>query len=150
MTNQRRGAPNGNRNAWKHGFYSSTFHEHEHQLFAESPGVDLTAEIALLRIANLRTMQALDSSPADFEAELSALRALTLSIRSITTLIRTRSLALELGGLSLDDLTQTLQDALHDDPSSGDDQPLTDVLKAVSQAASAADPASDDQDAKDA
>ena len=37
MTKRKRGAPRGNRNALKHGFYSAAFKEQERRLLARLP-----------------------------------------------------------------------------------------------------------------
>ena len=91
MTSKKRGAPRGNHNAFKHGFYSSAFKEQERRLLAQLSPADLSAEVDLLRIAMFRFVQALNAStsPLDAEAQLSALRALTLGTHSIARLLRT-------------------------------------------------------------
>ncbi len=92
---KKRGAPPGNQNAYKHGFYSAAFKAAEQRLLSELPAHDLTAEIELIRIGSLRLLQALDASgkPTDLATQLTALRILNLSAHSITSLLRTQAWA---------------------------------------------------------
>ena len=94
MKTKRRGARPGNRNAWKHGFYSSAFKEKERRLLSRMPAADLAAEIDLIRIANYRFLEALNNAPTplDVETQLAAVRAVNLSAQSITSLIRAQAL----------------------------------------------------------
>jgi hypothetical protein len=106
MKTKTRGAPRGNRNALKHGFYSSIFKENERRVLSSIPLTDLSGEIELIRVANFRFLQALNMSqePLDVETQLAAVRAVNLSAQSITSLIRAQALA----ALTADD------DKLHD------------------------------------
>ncbi len=90
MTKRKRGAPRGNRNAFKHGFYSAAFKDSERRLLSRLSPADLSSEIDLIRIANFRLLQALGRSPAplDVDRQLAILRAVTLSTQSITALLR--------------------------------------------------------------
>ncbi len=105
----KRGAPLGNHNAYKHGFYSAAFKAAEQRLLVEIPPADLTAEIQVIRVNSLRFLQAINaaSQPLDFATQLSALRAPNLSAHSITSLLRAqvlnaaaRDYAAELDGLA--------------------------------------------------
>ncbi len=89
------GAPLGNQNAYKHGFYSAAFKAAEQRLLSEVPAHDLTAEIELIRIGSLRLLEALDAAgkPTDLSTQLTALRILNLSAHSITSLLRTQAWA---------------------------------------------------------
>jgi len=89
---RRRGAPVGNVNAYKHGFYSAHFKQHEQQILDERSSQDLVDEIGLVRIATSRFLGSLqaDTSPRDIETELSILRAINLGALSINSLVRTR------------------------------------------------------------
>ncbi len=91
---RKRGAPLGNHNACKHGFYSSAFKASEQRLLAEMPAQDLSAEIELIRVTSLRFLQALDAAgkTTDLDTQLSALRVLNLSAHSIAALLRTQAL----------------------------------------------------------
>ena len=88
------GAPLGNHNAYKHGFYSAAFKAAEKRLLSEMPPEDLTAEIQLIRVTSLRFLEAINAAaqPLDFDTQLAALRALNLSARSITSLLRAQAL----------------------------------------------------------
>jgi len=94
-TKSPRGAPHGNRNALKHGFYSSVFKAHERRVLSQLPLTDLAGEIELIRVANYRFLEALNLSkaPLDVDTQLAALRAVNLSAQSITSLIRAQALA---------------------------------------------------------
>jgi hypothetical protein len=89
-----RGAQPGNDNAFQHGFYSAAFKDTEARLLDESSDIDLTAEIELIRVMNMRFLESLKSAdqPLDPETQLSALRAVTLSAQAITGLIRIQNL----------------------------------------------------------
>ena len=86
----KRGAPRGNKNALKHGFYSSAFTARERRLLQGLPAADFSAEIELIRVANLHLIQSLVASPhqVDIETQLSTLRAIALSTHSIASLVR--------------------------------------------------------------
>ena len=94
MKNKHRGGQTGNHNALKHGFYSSAFKQHERRLLTQMPASDLIAEIDLIRIANYRFLEALNTlqTPLDVETQLAAVRAVNLSAQSITSLIRAQAL----------------------------------------------------------
>ncbi len=91
MPPKKRGAPHGNRNALKHGFYSAAFRQQERRLLARLSPTDLSSEIDLIRIANFRLLEALSQSPAplDVDQQLAIVRAVNLSTQSITALLRT-------------------------------------------------------------
>src|SRR4030042_2096841 len=55
-----RGAPKGNLNALKHGFYSRLFHANETSTLGDDQSVSLEHEITLLRVMIRRTMQLAD------------------------------------------------------------------------------------------
>jgi hypothetical protein len=87
----KRGAPPGNHNALKHGFYSAHFKQAEGRILSRMSVADLTAEIEVMRIGTRRFLEAQAALPPgalDFEAQLSALRAITLGVESINRLVR--------------------------------------------------------------
>ena len=92
----KRGAQPGNDNAYKHGFYSASYKADEARLLDESQASDLSAEIELIRVMNMRYLESLKASsePLDAETQLSALRAVTLSVQAITGLLRLQNLRL--------------------------------------------------------
>ena len=91
---RKRGAPLGNRNALKHGFYSGQFRQAERRTLAAAANPDLTGEINLLRVQILRYLDAENSvsAPLDYKARLSALRAVCLAAGSLTRLVRLQSM----------------------------------------------------------
>lgn len=95
MTKRRRGAPRGNRNALKHGFYSAAFQRTERQFLLRLPGADLSPEIELIRVQLYRFLEALNhpSLQLDIQTRLAALRAVSLSVQSILALARAREAA---------------------------------------------------------
>lgn len=95
---RKRGAPPGNQNAFRHGFYSALFRRKELTNLEENSGLDLVDEIGLMRIANARLLESLNESKEerDIQTELAILRAICLGAMSINRLVRTR-LILEAG-----------------------------------------------------
>ena len=94
MSKKKRGAPRGNHNALKHGFYSTAFKDHERRLLSQPASADLSAEIELLRVANYRFIDALRACAGslDGKTQVAALRALNLSVHSIKRLLNARIL----------------------------------------------------------
>ncbi|MFH1381552.1 MAG: hypothetical protein ABIH70_01525 [Chloroflexota bacterium] len=79
-TNGKRGAPKGNQNARKHGFYSKTLDETERQDFemaTEVEGID--DEIALLRV---KIKSLLERDPENIKLIMQATNALGRLIRT--------------------------------------------------------------------
>ena len=93
---RKRGAPFGNQNAYKHGFYSSHFSQPELQNLRQNATPDLVDEIGLVRIATARFLASLqaDSAPRDLDTELAILRVINLGALSINGLVRTRLMLL--------------------------------------------------------
>ena len=94
MSKKKRGAPRGNHNALKHGFYSAAFKDHERRILSQPSSADLSAEVELLRVANYRFIEALRACPGslDGKTQVAALRALNLSVLSIKRLLNARIL----------------------------------------------------------
>ncbi len=81
MKKKKAGAPKGNQNAKKHGFYSQVLDESEKLQLEEARGVDgVDEEIAILRV-KLRTL--IDKQPDRFDLHLEA-------ANTIARLVRTR------------------------------------------------------------
>ena len=120
----KRGAQPGNNNAFKHGFYSSAFEADEARLLDESSDIDLTAEIELIRVMNIRYLESLKSAgqPLDPDVQLSALRAVTLSAQAITGLIRLQNLRLS-ADKNIDEIMQRFA-SLPDDKLDDFDKPI--------------------------
>jgi hypothetical protein len=118
----KRGAQPGNNNAFKHGFYSAAFEAEEARLLDGSSIDDLTAEIELIRVMNMRFLESLRSSlePLDRETQLSALRAVTLSAQAITGLTRLQNLRSSADERS-DEIMRQLVSLPDDDPDDPDD-----------------------------
>jgi len=91
---KRRGGQPGNNNAYKHGFYTALFQQHERQLLDNLPAADLSAEIELIRVTSARFIESLMASRGtlDYESNLTALRLVNLSAQSIATLLRVQAL----------------------------------------------------------
>lgn len=89
---RKRGAPPGNQNALRHGFYSSSFRKRELHALNHSSALELADEIALIRVATARLLATVDShrEARDLHTELSIFRAFNLGVHSIRALLRTR------------------------------------------------------------
>lgn len=113
------GAPLGNHNAYKHGFYSAAFKAAERRLLSQIPAADLTAEIQLIRVTSLRFLESInaEAKPLDFGTQLAALRALNLSAHSITSLLRAQVLTAAARELAAD--LENLPDPLESDDVAG-------------------------------
>jgi len=96
---KRRGGQPNNHNAYKHGFYSALFKDKERKLLEDLPAADLSAEIELIRVTNTRFLEALQVSKGtlDYEANLTALRAVNMSAQSIAMLLRVQTLTGSVG-----------------------------------------------------
>jgi hypothetical protein len=84
---QHRGAPKGNLNALKHGFYSRLFHPAETVDLPDDPSTDLEHEITLLRVMIRRTMQLADGID-DLREATRVLDALGAAANRLTNLLR--------------------------------------------------------------
>jgi len=87
---RKRGAPLGNRNAFKHGFYSDQFKRAERRALNGTTLADLTEEIKLLRIQMHRCFEAENRAAGeiDYELRLSTMRAFSQACDSLTRLVR--------------------------------------------------------------
>ena len=104
---RRRGAPEGNLNALKHGFYSRRFRNGELDDLLRQPPEALQDEIAMLRIINRRVVDmAEEGKSADEILEFYNFIALT-SMR-LSTLLRTQKLLLT-GDKTANDLLTALE-----------------------------------------
>jgi hypothetical protein len=88
MTNPR-GAPKGNLNALKHGFYSRLFHSIEATDLVNADPGDLEPEITLLRVMMRRTMQLADGID-DLREATRVLDALGAAAGRLASLLRTQ------------------------------------------------------------
>jgi hypothetical protein len=89
---RKRGAQPGNKNAFRHGFYSEQFKQAERLKLCQIENTDLTGEIEVVRVQILRYLEAetVASSQIDYETRLQALRTVSLAAESLTRLIRTQ------------------------------------------------------------
>lgn len=118
---RRRGAPPGNTNALKHGFYSRSFNQGDQQLLADIHFASLKDEITMLRVF-IRRVTDLAAGVASLSEALSLLRVLSLASSSLTRLMTTEALfktryRRELARGELDeDIRQALQELFGDRP----------------------------------
>ena len=108
---KKRGGQPGNKNAFKHGFYTGLFKAHERQLLDNLPAADLSAEIELIRVTSARFIESLMASRGtlDYESNLTALRLVNLSAQSIATLLRVQALT-GAAGREMAEAIQELED----------------------------------------
>lgn len=88
-----RGAPKGNKNARKHGFYSHTFTEEEHRQWKSATSGRLYPEIKLFKVLIARTASLLkplgENSAPSFQESLSMLSTVTLAVARLNSFYRT-------------------------------------------------------------
>jgi hypothetical protein len=107
---RRRGAPTGNKNAVKHGFYSTKFKKSERTALDESEFSGLSQEIALLRLY-IRRVVARSVHIDDFYEDLEVLRVLSVAFSSLSRLVRAHALLASSGE---SEIAQALHEALED------------------------------------
>ena len=92
LMKRQRGAQPGNKNAFRHGFYSEQFKLAERTKLCQVENTDLTSEIEVMRVQILRYLEAeaLAGNQIDYEIRLQALRTVSLAAESLTRLIRTQ------------------------------------------------------------
>ncbi len=86
MTNPH-GAPKGNLNTLKHGFYSRLFHASETSELSDAPTASLEYEISLLRVMIRHTMELADGID-DLREATRVLDALGAAAGRLATLLR--------------------------------------------------------------
>jgi hypothetical protein len=90
---RKRGAPRGNRNALKHGFYARSFSASEKSSLDLGILGDFKDEIPLLRVLIARTAQSLkEEKDLSFEGKLCALRTFTLAFGRLESLTRSQKI----------------------------------------------------------
>jgi hypothetical protein len=104
------GAPKGNKNALKHGFYSRQFTKDEGERLEQQDSTDVLAEINLLRVYvdRLAKYTTIDEKPND--DDLKALNTLSIITQSISTLVRTHYLVRGKSGAITDSIMQALEE----------------------------------------
>ncbi len=86
------GAPPGNTNALKHGYYSANFKPFEKKSLDEIPGTDLEAEIYTLRVFLQRFLDSESENPSqDFDTRRSSLLTACFAASRIASLVRAQS-----------------------------------------------------------
>jgi hypothetical protein len=92
--NRKRGAQPGNRNAFKHGFYSDQFKQAERNSLSLVQPADLTDEIQLFRVQLRRYFEAetVALGQMDYETRLQALHIFSLAAECFNRLVRTQAI----------------------------------------------------------
>ncbi|MBN2148716.1 MAG: hypothetical protein JW726_15115 [Anaerolineales bacterium] len=88
---RKRGAPRGNKNALKHGFYSRHFKAGETSDLEHTEQDNLDSEINMLRVVIRRTMEIADGQ-TDLEAAVKILGSLGAAATRLSSLLRTQKL----------------------------------------------------------
>lgn len=83
------GAPIGNTNALKHGFYSRRLKKRDLQGLDSIPQNSLAEEVSILRVL-IRTLLERSADQSDFDSALALLRTVCLASDSISRLLRTQ------------------------------------------------------------
>ena len=86
---RRRGAPKGNHNAVKHGFYARQFNQQETSDLSSTEPLALQDEILMLRVFMRRIIER-SSEAVTLQDNLEVVRVLSLATFSLTRLIRTQ------------------------------------------------------------
>jgi len=89
QTKRKRGAPKGNTNALKHGFYSRRFNESE-ALELNDLKSGLIDEIALLRVLIRRVFEKVDEIDDDVENWARMLNTLSIASTRLASLLKTQ------------------------------------------------------------
>jgi hypothetical protein len=103
---RRRGGQPGNRNALKHGFYSTRFNKTELKAYDSADFTGLAQEIALLRLY-IRRVVDLGVGSDGLALSIDLLRALSLAVTSLTRLLKAQSLLSNID----DEITQGILEA---------------------------------------
>lgn len=103
-----RGAQPGNLNAFRHGFYSKVFKPLDSDEIKQLLTIDLEEEIAMLRIATLRTFELVDQTH-NIDQSIKALGALGLAAIRTSRLLKAQK---ELG--NGDEADTALKTAIND------------------------------------
>src|SRR5512138_2261504 len=89
--NKRRGAPAGNTNALKHGYYAKVFPNSRGGNLESYDFANLEEEIMLVRLA-LRQVAAFNNEVKTFQEASTLLRLVCLGVATLNRLLRTRAL----------------------------------------------------------
>jgi len=110
---RRRGAPEGNINALKHGFYSRRFRNGELDDLIRQPPEALQDEIAMLRIINRRVVDMAEEGKSADEI-LGFYNFIALTSMRLSTLLRTQKLLLTTSGKTADTLLAALENVIEE------------------------------------
>ena len=105
---QPRGAPKGNLNALKHGFYSRLFHSGEASDLANGHPTSLEHEITLLRVMIRRTMELADGIQ-DLREAIRVLDALGAAAGRLSALVRAQKSLNESQSRMADEISMAIQ-----------------------------------------
>ena len=89
-TGRKRGAPRGNKNALKHGFYSHTFSRKELQRLDEDVEGEFRDEEEYLRVLIARTAESVKNEKLTHKEYESILRAVSLASKTIISIHHSR------------------------------------------------------------
>ena len=104
------GAPPGNKNAYKHGFYAHSFHRTESRNLDTDILGQFEDEIALMRVLILRTAESIKDNPQLSLMEyLTALRGVTHAVSCLATVCRTQKAVYNNGQTSLEQALEELR-----------------------------------------
>jgi hypothetical protein len=106
---RRRGAPKGNLNALKHGFYTRRLKKHDLTGVEATNNKDLVEEIALIRVFTRCLLESIEPDLDSFELA-AILRALCLASATITRLVKTQCLLASSHSSVHDDISQAIQE----------------------------------------
>lgn len=105
-----RGAPKGNLNALKHGFYSRLFRSSESHDLPDDEAVNLENEINLLRVMMRRTIELADGID-DIAQATKVLVALGIASGRLASLMRTQKIMNEKHSLLAEELSAAIHEA---------------------------------------
>jgi hypothetical protein len=88
---KRRGAPVGNHNAFKHGFYSRNIQNEDLDGVSDIPTFSLLEEIEVMRVFMRRVVD-LGGQTTDLDSAIDLLHILSLATMSINRLVRTQQI----------------------------------------------------------
>ena len=107
---RRRGAPAGNLNALKHGFYSRQFRRTEHKDLEALSAIGLDSEINMLRVITRRVFELADES-LDFETGLKFVTVMSITAARLARLLSTQSrLGVDSKNEVHDDIIQAIEE----------------------------------------
>lgn len=108
-TRRTRGAPKGNFNAVKHGFYTRRLHKRDLSGVESVNPAGLIEEIALIRVFTRRLLESIGPDTNAYELS-EFLRSLCLASSTLTRLTKTQLLITQAGPGLDDDLHQALEE----------------------------------------